>query len=322
MIRLPGMRKLGPYWKGMLAALVGWGLVLSFSPYRSDLYVSLTRSVYVDTYEDDAFWPDVAHQVSGLSKQIRSADVLLLGSSRTLFGLSAAQLEAQLGGGVRVFNLGVGGGEGMLSANTLVERLDLRGRTLVVNLDNDMLWNAARQRSGHALRMDWFQAATRVYSVRLRAGMDTWLDRLGLPQLSVGRDGLRVGPREQPRTYRDARTGDVLAARARGAPPSEAKPLLPAPSEQALAPEALDRPHVRTILESWKARGMSFVFLTVPYANGGRPSDYNPALPKAAVERYGGRAVELDWRLVRTEDGIHVDRASRERLSQQLARAL
>lgn len=315
------MPRISPYWAGALAALLAWGLLLSASPYRSNLYESLTARIYVDSYQDDAFWPDVAHEVSGLSEQIRSADVLLLGSSKTLFGLSAAGLEARFGSRVRFFNLGIGGGEGVLGANTLIERLDLRGHTLVVNLDNDMLSDKALPRSRQALAMDRFQAATRVYSVRLRAVGDTWLDRLGLPQLSVGRDGLHVAARERPRTYRDARTGDALAAK-RSPPPAGTQPLLPAPPRQALAAEALARPHFRAIVEGWRSRGFRLVFIVIPYANGEEQSDYNPALPEEAARRYGGRAVALDWRLARTSDGIHVDRASRERLTQELAGAI
>lgn len=315
------MPEIGPYWKGLLAAALGWGLVLAGSPYKSDLYVGPTARTYVDTYQDDAFWPDLAHEVTGLSDAVRSADVLILGSSKVLFGLSAATLEAHSGGRLRFFNLGIGGGEGSLGMNTLIERLDLRGRTLVVNLDNDMLSGASLERSRRALAMDRFQAATRVYSVRLRAAGDTWLDRVGLPQLRLARSGLQLQPRAEPRTYRDALNGDALPAR-RSPSQGATEPLGPAAPGLALDPAALDRPHFRRIVEEWRSRGMRLVFVVVPYANGVHPSDYNPGLPEAAVQRYGGRAVALDWREARTADGIHVDRESRERFSRQLADAL
>jgi hypothetical protein len=310
----------GCYWTGFIAAAGAGALLLLLSPYRDASYASVRAHVYVDTYQDDAFLPDVAHRVSGIGARIAAADVVMVGSSRMLFGLSAAALQARFQDRVAFFNLGIGGGEGARGIDELVARLDLRDKTLLVNLDDNMFRETPSRRMKSALGMDRFRAATRVYSVRLHATSDTWLDRIGLPRLSVDGSGLRLGPRREPRLYRDRRNGDALEARATAPPPPGAA-LAPAPQGARLPESELERAHFRRIVEGWKARGLRLIFVAIPYAAHER-TGYNPDLPRAAALRYGGDAVALDWRLARTVDGIHVDRASRERLSRQLGEEL
>jgi hypothetical protein len=65
---------------------------------------------------------------------------------------------------------------------------------------------------------------------------------------------------------------------------------------------------------------MHLVFFTIPYGIGS-PSrnNYTPDLVRVAAEQYGGEYVDLDWRLAKSFDYIHVDRDSRTRLSESLA---
>lgn len=73
----------------------------------------------------------------GFGDRIKNADVVMLGSSHMQFGLSARQLSARLstaaGRPVRVFNAGLGCDTPLGFDASLVERLDLRDRTLIVD---------------------------------------------------------------------------------------------------------------------------------------------------------------------------------------------
>src|SRR5262245_41791700 len=102
---------------GFLAALAAGCSLLVYSPYRSTRYEVPAPSQYVDWYQDDSIFADLTHDVSGLAESVRRADVLILGSSKTLFGLSARTLERRFEAqGLRFFNLGIGGGEGARGA--------------------------------------------------------------------------------------------------------------------------------------------------------------------------------------------------------------
>jgi len=298
--------------------------LLCFSPYASDRYLIPAAGIYVDSYQHDAMLPDLDHGISPLADAVRAADVLIIGSSKALFGISAQILNERFRQeGLRFFNLGIGGGEGAAAASRIIDRLDLRRKVLLVNLDDSMVSEIRKPRLVDAVRLDWFQAATRVVSVRLAAIGDTFLDHLGLPQLSVDARGIALSERAVSRTYRDAVTGDAISATRAGLQPAGQLRLPPAPAGAMLATGLLQRPRLRGIVEEWKSRGMQLVFLAIPYGTGdAATNNYNPALAAEAARLYGGEHVDLDWRSAVSIDGIHVDRETRRMLSENLAEQL
>jgi hypothetical protein len=318
------MTRCSRYWAGFLGALLACLSLLGFSPYKSGVYSVPHSGVYVDWYQENAIWAELAHGVSGLSRSVRRADVLILGSSKPLFGVSARILNGRFKDhGLRFFNLGIGGGDGVMGANIIVNRLDLHRKTLLLNLDDNTLSKDTSAHAREALRLDWFQAATRVASVRLKATVDTFLDAVGLPQLRFERNGFVLGPRALPRGYRDAETGDIVSAIRLEYRSPGAYPLPPAHPDAMLQVELLDSPHFREILANWKSRELQVVFITIPYGNGNpAANNYNPALAREAAKRLGADYVDLNWRLVRSADHIHVDRESRRILSERLAEQL
>jgi hypothetical protein len=295
--------------------------LLSFSPYKSNAYVIPARSVYVDWYQDDSIWADLMHDISMLSDAVRRADALILGSSKPLYGISARMLNQRFEPyRLRFFNLGIGGGEGVKAAARIITTLDLRHKTLLINLDDNMLSEFVSENSSAALRMDRFKAATRVASVRATAIGDTLLDHAGLPQLRYEGDRYRLSPRNVARNYRDLETGDAVITTSFDSQPVGQHAFAPAPADTRFPAKELDSPHFTRALRDWTARGMHLVFFTIPYGIGS-PSrnNYTPDLVRVAAEQYGGEYVDLDWRLAKSFDYIHVDRDSRTRLSESLA---
>jgi hypothetical protein len=86
----------------------------------------------------------------GLGDRIRSADFILLGSSHTMFGLSARRLATDIGGDqephrVTTFNMGLGEGEGVSFARMILRRLNASRSFLLIDLfSQDRLSNSAR----------------------------------------------------------------------------------------------------------------------------------------------------------------------------------
>jgi hypothetical protein len=130
----------------------------------------------------------------GIGDRIRDADVVLLGSSHTQFDLSAQQLSNDLSQSamrpVRVFNLGMGCGETLAFANSVIERLEVHAQIIIADTytyGNDDKSECATE----ATRGDAIQAAVSVSNVWSRFTWD-WLIDGYLPSLSVRDDALHV----------------------------------------------------------------------------------------------------------------------------------
>ncbi len=126
----------------------------------------------------------------GFGDRIRSADVVLVGSSHTQFDLSAQQLSSALSQSVRrpvrVYNLGMGCGETLAFANNVMKRLRADPPMIIADAytyGNDTVSACASE----ATRSDAIQAAFSVSNVWSRFTWD-WLIDGYLPSVSI-RDG-------------------------------------------------------------------------------------------------------------------------------------
>ena len=76
--------------------------------------------------------------IFGFGERIRSADILILGTSHPQLGLSAAQLSqqlsTQLGRPIKAFNMGLGFGDGMGFANAVLTANGVHDKGLIVDL--------------------------------------------------------------------------------------------------------------------------------------------------------------------------------------------
>jgi len=303
-------------------------VVLSFllPVYRNTVYLVPQYGTFVSWYRQDALWAALTHDVSSLTRSIRTADALLLGSSKTLFGLSASLLNERFRSqNIKFFNLGIEGGEGAMAAARVIDDLGLSNKILLINLDDNMLSDYESEEMRSAERMDWFQAAVRVYSTRADAIAETLLDRLGLPRLNIG-SSIALNDRLLPRGIRDPLTGDALPVTAEdfAEPDVENGYLLePAPVGQMFLATTLERSFLRKIFLNWQARRMRFVFLTIPYGSPNpRGNNYTPNLPQLAAQLYGGVSVAIDWHGLASPDHIHLTRVSRMKVTERVAGSL
>jgi hypothetical protein len=101
----------------------------------------ILRDNYVAATQD---WGQADHSLFyfnmfGFGDRIRSADLILLGSSHTMFGLSANRLTQDLARTpsqrlVTAFNMGLGEGEGITFANLILKRLGAPRSFLILDL--------------------------------------------------------------------------------------------------------------------------------------------------------------------------------------------
>jgi hypothetical protein len=124
----------------------------------------------------------------GMADTIRHADLLLLGSSHTQFGLSARQLSetlsAQAGRPITAFNLGMGCGESALFGAETLERLVVRGKAVVADLYNT---NSQSPCGAAAVHADPVEAYFKVLAIWAKFTWD-WLLDGSLPAI-IAHDG-------------------------------------------------------------------------------------------------------------------------------------
>jgi hypothetical protein len=147
-----------PYWRVLIssAAIVSGVLYLVNNYFLAagapKPALQILRDNYVGATQD---WGQADHSLFyfnmfGLGDRIRAADFILLGSSHTMFGLSANRLATDLGGAVEphrvtAFNMGLGEGEGVTFARIILERLNASRSFLLLDLfSQDHLSNSAR----------------------------------------------------------------------------------------------------------------------------------------------------------------------------------
>lgn len=309
------------FWVGAVAMLVA-AVTFLLPIYRNPVYFVPWPSVFVSWYRNNAFWPALTHEHTPLTRAIHDSNVLLLGSSKTLYGLSASTLTKRFRSqNIKFFNLGIVGGEGSVGANKVINDLDLHDKILGINIDDNMLSNFSSPQMKAATKMDWFQAESAIYSVRANATIETLLDHVGLPQLKIGKS-VTLRDRLLPRGLRSLTTGDsppvVDGSYSKNKCAYKLPPALP---HQTLPRRYLNEPGLRRIMSNWMQRGMKFVFFVLPYGSAER-SNYTPAMSKWAAERYGGVAIPIEWRGLTSCDHIHLERASKAKATQRLADGL
>jgi hypothetical protein len=123
----------------VLAPLVLWSrLDAAHIPAKPDFPIPGQRFV-AEYGGQGAYLAHLAYwwNLFGMGDRIRHADLVLLGSSHTQFGLSARQLgdalSRDLGRPVRVFNAGLGCDTPLGFDASLIERLGLRDRTVIAD---------------------------------------------------------------------------------------------------------------------------------------------------------------------------------------------
>jgi hypothetical protein len=163
----------------LIAALVVWTKASAADPWGKPAYPVPGRN-FVAEY--GVVGADAAHIIYywglfGMAERIRQAQLLLLGSSHTQFGLSARQLSQDLSADpsrpVRAFNVGMGCGESALFGAKILKRLGVQDKAVVADLFNTDALTPCSQAAEHA---DAFDAYFKVFAIWSKFTWDWLLD--------------------------------------------------------------------------------------------------------------------------------------------------
>lgn len=124
------------------------------------------------------------HGLLGYGNKIRDCDLLIIGSSHTLFGLSAEQLQAKLRGQyqrpISVFNASIAGGT-LSDVLEILKANDVKNKTIII----DLFSTGRKLADANPAQVDTFGAYIHVISSFLDFTKDWCLDPY-LPHMSVG----------------------------------------------------------------------------------------------------------------------------------------
>lgn|SRR5215471_16965521 len=253
----------------------------------------------------------------GFGDRIREADLLILGSSHALFGISAEQISTSLsrqrGHRVAAFNLAVGG-DGLGFAREVLEANRTHGQTLLLDLysnDGGLLSPAARK----VLQGDILVAYVAVALATTEFARDWLLDRL-LPRIDFGRGAsLRVERHLRPVVTRRWDNGDLddLWTPEHGSlfqkPAQTLVPRLLIDPLQPKGPHLALLPKYRDYLASRDSR---VVLTLVPY------DDYRVDEAKLIAEQTGRPFLQIEPADLQSLDGGHLNAGSRSIVTRRM----
>ena len=94
-----------------------------------DKYLASYGSVSLDRYI-------LSYDILGASRPLREADLLVLGSSKAMYGVSARRIQQSLEAKGLIkgaYNLGFGHGEGLVYPAWLIERMEIRDKIILMD---------------------------------------------------------------------------------------------------------------------------------------------------------------------------------------------
>jgi hypothetical protein len=312
----------------LIAALAVWGRAGSAGFSAKPAYPVPGREFVAEYGGVGAYGAQMMYYwgLFGMADTIRHAQLLLVGSSHTQFGLSARQLSetlsAEAGRPVGAFNLGMGCGESALFGAGILKRLGVQGKAVVADLYNADIQSSCGETAAHA---DPVEAYFKVLGIWAKFTWD-WLLDGNLPAIVV-RNGAATTSRFLTGSIVivDWRYGDATYC----SRPGEGT-LFPAPArnpgypvetagQTAPANPPASVPVVPKLLATFEAQRIEPVLTLIPF------SDDDEFLPRIMTEgRNGAPApfVDLSAQGLATFDHHHLTGDSRAIATGRLLKAL
>jgi hypothetical protein len=306
------------FWKGALSAiamssalLVGIAVFTSGNnppkpaiPIWGHTYLSAYRTGHFDHYL-------FRFGLFGFGDRIRNADVLILGSSHAMFGISAEAISTALserqGRTVTAFNLATGAGEGMGFAREILEANKTQAQTLLLDLYSNER-GLPSEVAQKALRANILGAYIAVAAPTTEFVRD-WLFDGFLPRINFGLGAsLRVDRFLQPVITRRRDNGDLddVWTPEQGSlfqdPPAKLISSLPTDSPQLRGAHPTLLPEYGAYLVS---KDLSVVLTLIPY------DGYRLDEAKRVAEEIGRPFLPVEPKDLQSLDGGHLTAASR-----------
>jgi hypothetical protein len=270
------------------------------------------RDKFLGSYGPVSLDPYIlGHDILGASQQVRGKDVLLLGSSKMMFGVDAGLAEhllASQGLKAGFYNLGFGHGEGLVFPAWLLQRLGIRDRLALIDAtDNTSQYHveAVSQAAMNSSPLD-------AWKVIIEANLQFRFDRLlhGLvPRGRIDTSGVKLEPAYlRPFHWRDWTSGDVVAS--------------PGPNRYPTSPGVFafefdeDRRLREKVFPAFRNLNLDYGFISIPYSGN------DPKWVEQAAKYAGCWYLPIESAGLYTVDQVHFNKQSREIFTRGLVDAL
>jgi hypothetical protein len=253
----------------------------------------------------------LAHDILGAARQVRKQDVMVLGSSKAMYGVNAGTagrlLQAK---GIKAgfYNLAFGRGEGLVFPAWLIEQIGVRDKLVVVDATDNTSQYHVELVGQQAMKSSLLEAWKLVIETNIRYRLDWVLDGL-LPRGTIGSQGITLEPTYlRPALWRDWHTGDVVTG--------------PGPNAHLASPGTfpfdfdVDHRLRENIFSTFRSSNLDFGFVSIPYTG------HDPKWAQRAALSVGCWYLPLRSDSLYTIDSVHLNMQSRELLTQRLVEGM
>jgi hypothetical protein len=284
---------------------------------------------YAGVSADHSSYRNLAGFAPGL-RSIRSADVLLYGSSKGMFGLRAGALNEHFGGQASFYNISVAYGAGLPFLAQIIAQNGIHDRIVVADLTDVASQFQMSPAAIEAMDMGTMESVTRAILINGRYQGDLLLSS-AMPAITLDEDGFSGDGRLRQYDARDPDTGDddsSVPYRARdadsdddGSAPSEEKyPIALGHLDMQLGPFGGVRDRIIPFL---RCRNISVIAIAIPFsAAPGAGNQFDPEFTKRSSKEVGFKYLPIPYEGLYTRDWIHLTYESSFELSRRLADAL
>ena len=246
------------------------------------------------------------HDILGTTRQIQTKDILLLGSSKMMFGVDAAQLEDRLK--VGVYNLSLGHGEGLVFPTLLIKRFGIRNKLLIIDATDNTSQYHMEAVSQTAIKSSVLDAWKVIVEANLQYRFD-WLLQGLVPRGKIDSSGFTLDARYlRPNHWREWSTGDLLSW-------SGPNTNLATPGTYQFVFDS-DWGLEETVFPVFRDFNLDYGFISIPYIG------YDPKWARQAAKYVGCWYLPVESHDLYTLDGTHLTLQSRELFTRRLADAL
>ncbi|HEY5312947.1 MAG TPA: hypothetical protein VIK18_10530 [Pirellulales bacterium] len=254
----------------------------------------------------------------GTAERLRQADVICVGSSKSLFGMHAAYLSQRLsrpGLPVRVYNAGLGFGEGFGYSMEIVKALDLRDKVLLADLTDNTTSFDLTAMGREAMSVP---SKTEAYKILVERTLSCWRDSLLtglLPRVKFdpARGFFAASQSLHTSMDRSRESGDLVDTD--GLPALERPdPKYPRAAHYSFGFRYSE--FEQPFFEECRRRNIRIVFMSIPY------DGYDPQWGAQVAEKLGALHVAVAADGIKLWDGVHMCTSGRQLFNERLAERL
>jgi hypothetical protein len=253
----------------------------------------------------------LGHDVLGAGTQVKTKDVVLMGSSKMMYGVDAWLLErllASKGLNLGVYNLAFGHGEGLVFPAWLIQHLGIRNKVVLIDATDNTSQYHLESTSQAAMNSSQLEAWKLIIETNLQFQFDRMLEGL-LPRGTINDTGIAFESAYlRPAHWRDWRTGDVFTH-----PGPNSYPASPG-----IFPFDFDADHrLRDkVFALFGDLNLDYSLISIPYSGN------DPKWVQQTAKYLGCWYIPIESANLYTVDKVHLNKQSREVFTQRLADAL